>query len=109
MNKIAGNTFDSGDLQSIINITSPGLKPTLGENIGIIIPWIFGAGGIALLFYIVIGGYQIMLSGGNPKTVAAGKSKLTNAIVGFLILSASYLIVMAVATMLGLETIKSIF
>jgi len=40
----------------LVNINEPGLK--IGNVIGATLPYIFGAAGIALLIYLVLGGLQ---------------------------------------------------
>jgi len=107
MNRIA---FSSGDLDAIINSTTKPLgSATLGSLITTLVPYIVGAAAFAVLIYIIIGGYQIMLSGGDPKSIAAGKSKVTNAIIGIIIVFFAYAISLVVAEMLGLQTITQIF
>ena len=103
MNKIALTAEELGDL---VEASAPKIPGDLGGIIYKLIPYIFGAAGIALLIYIILGGYQIMISGGDPKNIAAGKSKITNAIVGFIIIFVAYWIVQIIATMLGLKTIS---
>ena len=108
MNKIA--SFTSGSLDTLINATAP---PLAGKSIGTLItelvPYITGVAGFALLIYIIIGGYQIMLSGGDPKSIAAGRSKVTNAIVGILIVFLAFGITLLVAQILGLDTVTQVF
>lgn len=105
MNKIA---FDASDLKSLVQVSSPylaGDDDTVASIINTIINYVFPAAGIAVLIYLLIGGYQIMLSGGNPKNIEQGKSKITNAIVGFIIIFVAYWLVQAIANILGLKTI----
>ena len=76
---------------------------TLGQIITSIIPYVFGAAGIALLIYLVIGGFQFMLSRGDPKATQAAQSKITNAVIGFVIIFLSYLIVRLIEQLFGLQ------
>jgi len=100
--------FTSGDLDALVEESAPFLSPTggIGAIVTELVPYIIGAAGFALLIYIIIGGYQIMLSGGDPKSIAAGRSKITNAIVGILIVFLAFGIVLIIANMLGLQTIN---
>ncbi len=50
-----------------------------------------------------------MTSGGDPKAVQSAKSKITNALIGFVIVFAAYWIVQLIASILGLEAITNIF
>lgn len=79
-----------------------GYTTTLGDIIGILLPYIFGAAGIALLIYLVIGGFQFMLSRGDPKSAQAAKSKITNAIIGFVIVILAFTIVQLLGQIFGI-------
>ncbi len=103
MNKIA---LTSGQLDSLIKVTAPDVPGDLAGIVNELIKYIFPAAGIALLIYLIFGGYQVMLSGGDPKSIAAGKSKITNALVGFIIVFAAYWIAIAIGEMLGLRTVS---
>jgi len=102
MDKIA---LTADELNDLVKITAPDIPSDLGGIVNELVKYIFPAAGIALLIYIIIGGYQMMLSGGDPKNIAAGKEKITNAIIGFIIVFAAYWIAQAVAVLLGLRTI----
>ena len=64
--------------------------PNLGSVISYLLPIIFVAAGIGLFIYLLIGGFKLLTSAGNPKSVAAGGQILTNAVIGFLIVISSY-------------------
>ena len=57
------------------------------------IPFIFPIAGVILLLYLVWGGFDILTSMGDSKKVEAAKGKVTNAIIGFLIIFFAYWIV----------------
>jgi hypothetical protein len=75
----------------------------LGEIVSALIPYFFTAAGILLLLYLLVGGIQLMLSGGDPKAMQDAKSKITNAFVGFLIVFTAYWLAQIVGNLLGLE------
>lgn len=108
MNKVA---FDSGDLDFLVKVSSPKFNnKTIGEILSSgsnvdLMNFIFPAAGLAVLIYFLIGGYQIMLSGGDPKKIEQGKNKITHAVIGFLIIFVSYWLVQAIVSMLGLTSI----
>jgi len=85
----------------------PGFKfggtSQIGNIIGEILPYIFGAAAIALLIYLIIGGFQIMTSRGDPKAAQAAQLKITNAIIGFVIVIFSYTIVQLFGQVFGLK------
>jgi len=49
-----------------------------------IFPYLLGIGGTIAFFMLIIGGFQIMTSGGDPEKVKAGKEQITAAISGLL-------------------------
>ncbi len=57
---------------------------------------VFPIAGIILLAYLVWGGFDYLTSLGDPKKAEAGKNKITAAIIGFIIIFASYWIVQIV-------------
>ena len=81
----------------------------IGGFINILIPVIFFGAGVLLLLYFISGGFTLMTSGGDPKKAAAGKEVLKNALLGFVIIFISFWVVEVVATLLGLNSILSIF
>src|SRR3989344_9066980 len=64
---------------------------------------IFFFAGFALIIYLVFGGFQLMTSAGNPDGAAAGKAKITNALIGFIIIFTAFWIVQITGLVLGLE------
>lgn len=71
--------------------------------------FVFPAAGILLLFYLVIGGFSLMSSAGDPKAAQAAKGRITSALIGFVIVFAAYWIVQIVGIILGLPDIGKIF
>jgi len=69
----------------------------IGDIISSVLPYIFGAAGIALLIYLILGGFQIMTSRGDPK------AKITNAVIGFIIVFLAFIIVQLLGQVLGLK------
>lgn len=68
--------------------TAIGCIPISNTNqfIGFILRWAMGIGGGIALLLIVVAGFQIMTSAGNPERVQAGKELLTSAIAGLIML-----------------------
>ena len=84
-----------------------------GSNIGAIVgqslDYVFAFAGVGLLLMIISSGFAMMTSAGDPKKLEQGKQRLTNAIIGFLLVFAAFWIVQLVGTMLGWEGIKNTF
>lgn len=74
---------------------------SLGGVIGQILPYLFVAAGLILLVFIIKGGFQLLTSSGDPKSAAAGQKILTNAVIGFAIVIASYWLYQIIKTISG--------
>lgn len=79
-----------------------------GSRPGIITLVFFFAGGVFLL-NLVMGGFQLLTSQGDPKGVSAARGKITNAFIGFFVVFAAYWIVQLIALILGLGSITDVF
>ncbi len=65
-----------------------------------IINWLLGAAGMVALLFLLIGGIQMLMSGGNPEQIKKGKATLSNALLGLGIVFGSYLIINIVVSQL---------
>ena len=82
---------------------------TIGEIVNELIPYIYSFIGIVLMIYLILGGFQYMTSRGEPKATEAAKGKITNALIGFLIVFASYWMVQIIGFVLGIDAITNVF
>ncbi|MCJ7805260.1 hypothetical protein MUP46_01310 [Patescibacteria group bacterium] len=96
------------NLEEIQRLGLPDFKfvgsSSIGEIISSLLPYLFTGAGLLLLLYLIFGGLQLMTSRGDPKAVQSAQGKITGALIGFLIVFASYWIVQIVASILGLQT-----
>ena len=105
--------FNPNDIQvpttghGLINLNSQNLK--LGDVIYATLPFVYGAAGLALLIYFVIGGLQLMLSKGDPKAIQSAQAKITSAIIGFVIIIIAYLLTALLGQLLGIKQFGNIF
>lgn len=93
-------------------INQTGLKidfTDIGSIVNILLPYIFYGSGIALLIYLVFGGFQLMLSQGDPKAIEGAKNKITGAVIGFVIIFVAYWLVLLVGKLLGITMFEIIF
>ncbi len=77
---------------------------TIGDIISFVIPYIFVLAGLGLFIFLIIGGFQLMTSGGDPKAMQSAKGKITNAVIGFIIIFVSYWLVQLMEAILGLKS-----
>ena len=102
LRSVSAQAPSAGDFSSWIQETTPKfVGGTVGQIISALLPYIFG--------YIVLGGYQVLMSQGDPKQMAAGRGKITYAVVGLIIVITSYLIVQLVGRILNIQPIMNIF
>lgn len=84
-----------------------------GKNItdivSAIIPYFFTIGGILLLLYLLWGGLELMVSRGDAKAAGSAKSKITNALIGFVIVFVAYWIIRAIGVLFNIKGITDIF
>lgn len=95
------------NIQKNAGITSP---ESVGSLISDILQkYVFYAAGIALLIYLISGGFQLMLSRGDPKAIQSAQGKITNALLGFVIVFSAYWIVGLIGRIFYLDPFVSIF
>jgi hypothetical protein len=69
---------------------------TPGAIISAVIPLILVAAGFLLLIMLIISGYQLIFSRGDPKALEGAKGRLVFAIIGFLIVFGAYWILVII-------------
>ncbi len=69
-----------------------GNRPLLGDVISQILPYVFVAAGMGMFVMLIIGGFELMVSGGDSGKMKAAQGKLTGGIVGFLLVVFAYFV-----------------
>jgi hypothetical protein len=100
------DTVNLDQLQKSVTPKAPG---DLGQLISQFLPYVFYISGFLLLIYLVLGGFQLMTSRGDPKAVSAAQAKITNALIGFVVILLSAGIVVILGTLLNVEVFSEIF
>lgn len=77
---------------------------TLGHIISRVLQFILPLAGVVLLFVLIWGGYDYMMSQGNAEKVKSAQAKITTGLIGFGLLIFSYLLVRLLTTIFGLQT-----
>jgi hypothetical protein len=75
----------------------------LGGIISEIIKIVYWIAGLSMMAMIIVGGLGVMTSVGIPEKTKMGYGKISNGLIGFLIIFSSYLIVKLVETMFGIK------
>jgi len=81
----------------------PGSPSQVSQIIFSLFPYLFIIAGLLLLFYLIAGGFQMMIAAGDEKGLAEAKGKITNALVGFLLLFISFWLVQIIEVILGIQ------
>lgn len=82
-----------GPLEEINNI---------GDLINKILPVLISLAALILFLVLIWGGYDFLLSRGNPEKIKSGKAKITTGLIGFGLLIFSYVAVRLVSQIFGL-------
>ncbi len=82
---------------------------SIGKIISDILPYVFTITGILLLLYLILGGLQLMLAAGEPKKVEGARGKITNALIGFVIVFLAYWITQLIGKIFDIQIINNIF
>lgn len=76
---------------------------TPGGIISAVLPILLTLGGLIFFVMLVIGSFEILLGAAEPKSVEQGKKRITAALIGFLLLFASYWIGQLIQRIFGLS------
>lgn len=90
--------FPSNSLPANANLT-------IGTIISSLLPYLLALAGLMLLAYLIIGGFGLMTSGGDPKKADSAKQRITYALVGFIIVFISFWLIQVVEVILGLPKV----
>lgn len=85
-----------------------GLATIFSGNNRLLAVFLFIAGAL-LLVYLIMGGFDLMTSAGDPKKMESGKQKITNAFIGFIVVFVAYFIVQIIGLVFGVSKITDIF
>ncbi|OGM14921.1 hypothetical protein A3A76_02215 [Candidatus Woesebacteria bacterium RIFCSPLOWO2_01_FULL_39_23] len=66
-----------------------------------IVTTILGFAGIALFAMLIVGGFKLMTSGGNPEAAQAARKIVTYAVGGLLVIALAFLILVLIQTFTG--------
>lgn len=73
----------------------------LSDIVNKVVAFLIPLGGIILLFVMIWGGYDFMMSRGQPEKIKSAQAKITTGIIGFVLLVFAYVITKLLATIFG--------
>jgi len=90
-------------------ISDPPHFQTVGGLISAILPNLYVAAGLILLFFLIFGGVMVILGAGKGESQQAeqGKKIITRTIIGFLIIFLSYWIIRIIEIITGVKILSS--
>lgn len=84
----------------------PATISQLGDVFENLVSAILGFAGITLFILLIVGGFKFITSGGDPKAVEGARNTLTYAIGGLIVLLLSYLILVLIKEITGVDVIQ---
>jgi len=87
--------------KSRVDLSKPDL--TLGEIISNLLPYIFSIAGLILFVFLIMGGFELLTSGGNPEKAKKAQERITSALIGFLIIFLAYWITQLLEVIFGIQ------
>ena len=79
---------------------------SIGAFVSVILPNVFILAAIILFFLIIFGGFSIITSAGNQEKAKEGQQTLTAALIGFLVIFASYWIIQIIEVLTGVKLLN---
>ncbi len=75
----------------------------IGSIVNLFVSNMFILAGLILFIGIILGGFKVMTSGGDPDKLGSGKKTLTYSAIGFGIIMVSYFLVKVVFKIIGVD------
>lgn len=107
MNQVFAQTLNIDNQYSITGTV--GKFTNIGSILNEAVPFIFAFAGIGLLLMLLAAGFNFLTSAGDPKKLETGKQRLTNALVGFLVIFVAYWAVQMAGMIFGIKEIQDTF
>jgi FMN-dependent NADH-azoreductase len=95
------NGLQTSGLQSIFGTGGLNSSQSLSDLIANVIRVLLIFAGVIAIVFVIIGGYQYIVSGGNEETAEKGKKTLINAIIGIVVIVLAYAIINVIVNLVG--------
>lgn len=96
-----------GDCLLFQNSSATTEYSSVGALINTILPNVYIIAGLVIFIMIVMGGFSIISNGGDTSKAEDGKKIITSAIMGLLVLFASYWIIQIIQVVTGVPILNS--
>lgn len=94
------------DFTRATNDTLPGSETSFADWLGRTAGAVMVVGAFLLLLYLLWGGLTWITAGGDSSKVSSARDKITQAVIGLIVLAASLAIFMLVQSFLGVEILN---
>ncbi len=74
----------------------------VGQLISVLLSFLFPLAAVILALVIIWGGYDFLLSGGESEKIQSGKAKITYGLIGFVLLTLSFIAAKLIGSIFGL-------
>ncbi|OGK15353.1 hypothetical protein A2774_03415 [Candidatus Roizmanbacteria bacterium RIFCSPHIGHO2_01_FULL_39_12c] len=82
--------------------TGPKGINTIGDLVNRVVQFLIPLAAVILLLVFIWGGYDFMMSQGNPERVKSAQAKLTTGVIGLVLLLLSFAVVRLISSIFGL-------
>lgn len=86
-------------------VASKGFAMDLGSVLTTVLSFVMGIAALAVFMYLIWGGIQWITSGGEKGKTEEARNKITSAVIGLVVLAASYALLMLLLRILGFESL----
>lgn len=100
-------SFNLGDRLFFQGDTANKAYPGASSLINNILPNVYVAAGLIIFFMIILGGFTILTGAKDPHKIEEGGKTITSAIMGLLVLFASYWIIQIIQVITGASILNS--
>ena len=95
-----------GGSSPIFSLKNPLPKlDNLGDIFNVLLSLAFFVAGVAMFFSLVIGGIQWIVAGGDPKSMDEAERRITNAVIGLIIVVAAFAIALILEQVFGIKIV----
>ena len=100
-------TINLGECLNFQGDTVENTYPSIASLLNNLLPNIFIFAGLVIFFLIFFGGFTILTNAGNPNKQNEGQQIITGAVIGFLVIILSYLIIQIIEIITGIPILHS--
>jgi hypothetical protein len=86
-----------------------GFADNIGSLINGVLSFVMVIAALLVFLYLILGGIEWITSGGDKSKTEGARNKITSAVIGLVILAASYAILLIVLKFLGFESLGQVF